>query len=503
MISFIANTFRLFRILLVLFFSGILFSLLKWFLSNPLDREKVLLEMGNKLNNFLLNAGPSFVKLGQTLSTRPDIIGESLANSLSKLQDKVPPFKFSKVQRTIEKEFKTSLHKIFKKFDHNPIAAASIAQVHKAITFEGEEVAVKILRPNIEKKFNSDLKLFYFISKFLLFFFPRFRSFKLNQVVETLEQSINIETDLRIEGAAADQLRENFTNDNTIYIPQIKWALTSKRVLTQEWVVGIPINERQKLIDAGHNLEQIAQNLAIAFFNQAYRDGFFHADIHPGNIMINNEGRIILIDFGIMGSLEKEDRIFVAKILYGFITRDYRQVSDIHFEMGYVPDSQSREIFALACRSVGEPIVGMPVNKISIGKLLKQLFEISKKFDMNIQPKFLLLQKTLVTVEGTGFSLYPQVNMWQLAEPWIKEWAKQNFGIKAKLKDTKANILRLSHDLPKAVDKMLAFFDKMEKSISKQGLKVDTQALPKTSRSNPLVLIVILIIGFTFGVILK
>ncbi|AIF81765.1 ubiquinone biosynthesis protein, 2-polyprenylphenol 6-hydroxylase [endosymbiont of Acanthamoeba sp. UWC8] len=499
MINFIANTFRLLKILLILLLSGVPYSLLRLVLLNNLSRERTIRKMGNQINNFLLRSGPSFVKLGQTLSTRPDIIGESLSNSLSKLQDKVPPFNFTSVERTLEKEFKTSLDNLFKEFDKTPVAAASIAQVHKAVTFDNEPVAVKILRPNIEKKFNNDLKLFYFITEFLLFFFPPIKSFKLDQVVKTLEHSVSIETDLRIEGAAADQLRENFANDDSVYIPQMRWDLTSKRVLTQEWIDGIPINERQKLIKAGHNLQQIAKNLAITFFNQAYRDGFFHADIHPGNVMINNAGKIVLIDFGIMGSLEKEDRVFVAKILYGFITRDYKAVSDIHFEMGYVPHTQSREIFALACRSVGEPIVGMPVNKISIGKLLKQLFEISKKFDMNIQPKFLLLQKTLVTVEGTGQSLYPEVNMWQLAEPWIKDWARQNFGIKARIKDTKANIIKLSHDLPKAVDKMLSFFDKMEKNVDTQGFKINNRPEPKAMPFSSLKIIAIFIVGMSIG----
>jgi ubiquinone biosynthesis protein len=447
--------------------------------------------------------GPSFIKLGQTLSTRPDMIGDTLSDALSELQDKVPPFSFKHVKKTIEKEFSQSINKLFNDISKEPVAAASIAQVHKALTISGKIVAVKILRPNIERKFARDIKLFYFISSFLLFFLPSLKRYKLNQVVETLEHTINIETDLRLEGASADQLRENCQDDDTVYIPQINWEFTSKRVLSQEWVEGIPISDKKKLIEKGYNLHEIAKNLAITFFNQAYRDGFFHADIHPGNILISPEEKIILVDFGIMGSLEYNDRIFVAKILHGFITRDYKTVSDIHFETGYVPETQSRELFTLACRSIGEPIVGMPVNKISIGKLLKQLFEISKKFDMNIQPKFLLLQKTLVTVEGTGFSLNPDVNMWQLAEPWIKEWANQNFGLKAKMLKMRDTIVKLSQDLPKTVDRMSIVLNKIEKNIGPAGLKINKPAPQKTSLKQQVITITLFLLGILIGMIFK
>jgi len=464
MVNVIANFFRLLRIFIILLFSGMLFSLIRVKLSysDPIKREENLRRLGKQLNATLQRMGPTFIKLGQALSTRADIIGESLSNSLTDLQDKIPPFAFKVVKKSVEKEFKKPLLNLYKEFNKEPIAAASIAQVHKAITKTGEEVAVKVLRPNIEKMFVRDIKLFYFIIKFINYFFPHLKRFKLSQVIDTLANMIRIETDLRLEAASADQLRHNCADDENVYIPKIYWELTSRRVLTQEWLNGIPIYEKEKLIDAGFDLHELARKLAITFFNQAYRDGFFHADIHPGNILIGKGGKVILIDFGIMGSLEHEDRIFVAKILHGFITRDYKLVSDVHFELGYVPKTQSRELFTLACRSIGEPIIGMPVNKISIGKLLKQLFDVSQQFDMNIQPKFLLLQKTLVTVEGTGFLLYPEVNMWKLAEPWIQNWAKENFGFRAKVKEVKADIKHFAQSLPNLIDRLTNALEKIE-----------------------------------------
>ncbi len=446
--------------------------------------------------------GPTFIKLGQTLSTRPDIIGEALSKALSKLQDKVPPANFKRIKYSLEKELKRPLEHIFKNFNDTPVAAASIAQVYQAVTKDGEKVAVKVLRPNIEKKFASDIKLFYFLARFITKSIPSLKRLNLIKMVATLEATVNLETDLRIEAAAADQLRENFLTDDSVYIPNTIWPLTSKRLLVQEWVEGIPVNDKKRLKEAGLDLHKIAQNLAITFFNQAYRDGFFHADIHPGNILVSKEGKIILIDFGIMGSLAYEDRIFVAKTLYGFITRDYKLITDIHFDLGYVPQHQSREAFMLALRSIGEPIIGMPVNKISIGKLLKQLFEISQKFEMTIEPRYLLLQKTLVTVEGTGYSLYPKVNMWQLAEPWIKSWARQNFGVRAQIKQARQTITKLTHDIPKTVDKMLIFFDRAEKHITTQGLEI-SKAEPNGKKDRIYKLIIIFALGIITGLIIK
>lgn len=450
MFKLLMNILHLLRLAAYVIFSGILFRLLSLAINLLFNRDTTLAmqKLGVALHNLLQTMGPTFIKLGQVLSTRSDIIGDILAQSLSTLQDGVPPFAFKQVNKTIAKELGADINSLFKDFSEQPIAAASIAQVHKATTYDGDVVAVKVLRPGIEHIFIRDIRLFAWLANVISFIFPKFKRYKLHEVVQDFAKQVDMETDLRLEAAAAEKLRLNCADDHNVYIPHIFWQLTSKRVMVQEWIDAIPIYNKESLLKAGIDLHELIKNLAISFFNQAYRDGFFHADIHPGNILVDKKGKIILIDFGIIGYLEPRDRIFVAKVLYGFITKDYQMVTDVHFDLGFVPANQSREMFKLACMSVGEPIIGMPVNRISLARLLKQLFEISEKFDMNIQPKFLLLQKTLMTIEGTGFALYPEVNMWKLAEPWIREWAEETFGLRAKIYEYRDTIVKFANALP-------------------------------------------------------
>lgn len=404
---------------------------------------------GERLAKALEDLGPSFIKLGQTLATRSDIIGEEIANDLAKLQDKLPVSENFFIEKEIEKEFGQPLSALFSKFDHKAIAAASIAEVFKATTTEGEVVAVKVLRHGIEEKFASDVQLFFWLAKIIEKRLPATKRLKLTEVVQTFARSVEIEMDLRLEAAAASELSDNLKNDQGVYIPKINWQRTSKRILTIEWIDGIPIHDTKKLINHGFDLKKICANFSILFFNQAYRDGFFHADMHPGNVLVDKKGNIVFIDFGIMGRLDHKTRIYIAEILYGFLKRDYLHVAKVHFRAGYVPKTQSLYEFAQACRSVGEPIVGLSANQISVAKLLGHLFQVTKAFDMETQPQLLLIQKTTVLVEGVGSKLDSDVNMWKLAEPWIEEWANKNIGFDAKIVDAAKDILEfVRYDFP-------------------------------------------------------
>lgn len=453
MIQTISNIVRLSGLMLVMIGYGIPFKLLQYAMLTKHDHTKrnaVLQKLGAKLARLMQISGPSFIKLGQILSTRPDLTGEIISLELTKLQDKLTPFAFSEVKEQIESAFNADLTDLFSHINEESVAAASIAQVHKATTKSGDIVAVKILRPDIEKRFQADLQLFGFFVSFAEMFFGKYITrLRLRDVLKTLAEIVQFELDLKYEAASADEIRENTKNDEGIRIPKVYWDLTSTRVLTTEWINGTPIDDREALVEQGFDLHEIAKKLSVAFFNQAYRDGFFHADLHPGNIFVDENGDIVMVDFGIIGILSKEDRVYIAEILYGFIERDYQRVSDIHFEAGYVPSTKSRKLFALACRGIGEPIVGLPVNKVSIALLLKQLFEVTKQFEMETQTQLLLLQKTMVTIEGVGYTIYPDVNMWQLAEPWIKNWANENFGVQARVKDVANEAVDIIKDLPK------------------------------------------------------
>ncbi len=435
------------------------------------QNEKFDSILGKEICRLMQKLGPSYIKLGQFLSTRPDVIGFEMSNELALLQDRLPAFDGKKATASIEKQLNAKIDDLFEIFDFAPVAAASIAQVHKAKTKSGQWVAVKVLRPKVEKIIHGDLSLFKMIAFILQLFSKEARRLKFVEVVKKLKQVVDIEMDLRIEAASYDTIRNNVAADPNVIIPKIYWEYSSKRVLTSQWCEGVSANDKDALYKLNINLHDVAQHIAVTFFNQAFNDGIFHADLHPGNILINNKGQIILVDFGIVGFLDEQSRIFVAEMLHGFINRDYYRVADLHFEIGYVPPNQSKELFALACRSIGEPIIGQPVNKISVAKLLQQLFEISGKFEIKLQPQLILLQKTLVTIEGVGYSLYPDVNMWELAKPWINKWGKKNISTMAKLHRSARHLNSIITELPKTIQKVENIISSIDRDMRKKEKK--------------------------------
>ena len=413
---------------------------------------------GEKLCIAFESMGTTFIKLGQFLATRPDIIGSEIANDLEKLQDKLPPFGSSKAKEIIEKEI-GSLN--FNKINElsEPIAAASIAQVHLAkieIDNEIKNVAIKILRPDIEKIFNEELDALMLLAYIVESVIKKTKRLKLIEVVHLLREITNIEMDLRFEAAAANELYENTKNDRGFLVPKIYWVYTSKRVLTLDEVKGVSIRETSKLEKKGVKLKNLSQELIQHFLRQAVRDGFFHGDMHQGNLFVDDQGNIIPVDFGIMGRLDKDNRRYLAEILYGFIKRDYQKVADVHFQAGLVPQTASKEEFAQALRSVGEPIFGQSIKNISGGNLLAQLFEITEKFNMTTQTQLILLQKTMVVVEGVARKLNPDTNIWEVSKPILENWIKEVKSPKTKIKsviDTSEEIISKIPDFPQFVDK--------------------------------------------------
>jgi ubiquinone biosynthesis protein len=409
---------------------------------------------GEKLCDALEGMGTTFIKLGQFLATRPDIIGQDLANDLVKLQDKLPAFNINEAKKIIQKELGEEQ---FKKIIDltEPIAAASIAQVHIA-KIEGKEIAIKILRPDIEKLFNEELDALMLFAYIVENTVSKAKRLKLVEVVYLLKEITNIEMDLRFEAAAANELYENTKNDSGFKVPKIYWNYTSKRILTLDKVNGVSIREQEIIEKSGVNLKYLAEQLIQHFLKQAVRDGFFHGDMHQGNLFVDNSGNIIPVDFGIMGRLDKNNRKYLAEILYGFIQRDYTKVAEVHFQAGLVPSDASKEEFAQALRSVGEPIFGQTIKDISGGNLLAQLFGITEKFNMPTQTQLLLLQKTMVVVEGVARKLYPETNIWEVSRPILEDWIKNVKGPKATIDNTinaSAEIFKRIPDLPNFMDK--------------------------------------------------
>ena len=413
---------------------------------------------GEKLCDAFEGMGTTFIKLGQFLATRPDIIGTKLANDLEKLQDKLPPFSFDEAKKILKEEVGDDQFLKITQLS-KPIAAASIAQVHLAkikVDEKDKDVAIKILRPNIEKIFNEELDALMLFAYIIENTLKKTKRLKLIEVVHLLREITNIEMDLRFEAAAANELYENTKNDKGFKVPQIYWQYTSKKVLTLDKVDGVSIRNHAVLKEKNIDLKNIAENLIQHFLRQAVRDGFFHADMHEGNLFVDNKGNIVPVDFGIMGRLDKYNKKYLAEILFGFIKRDYVKVAEVHFQAGLVPETASKEEFAQALRSVGEPIFGQNIKDISGGNLLSQLFEITEKFNMATQTQLLLLQKTMVVVEGVARKLYPETNIWNVSRPVLEDWLETLKGPKATISsaiNTSSELLKRVPDLPEFMDK--------------------------------------------------
>jgi len=379
--------------------------------------------------------GPAAIKFGQALATRPDLVGAKAAHDLQTLQDNLPAAPFEQVRQAIETGLEKPLDQVFREIDPEPVGAASIAQVHRAVTTEGKQVAVKVLRPNIEEDFARALDTYEWAAARVERMGPEAARLRPRAVVAHFRQWTARELDLRREAASASELSENLVAESGFYVPAIDWTRTSRRVMTLEWIDGIKLTDRSALVEKGHDLKQLAAILVRAFLRQAVIDGFFHADLHQGNLFALPDGRLAAIDFGIMGRIDRQARFWLAEILYGLLTGNYRRVAEIHFEAQYVPGHHNVDEFATALRAVGEPIRGLPVKDISIGQMLDGLFTITRDFDMPTQPHLLLLQKTMVMEEGVAHALDPDINMWETAEPFLREWVRGELGPEAALAD--------------------------------------------------------------------
>ncbi len=444
---------------------------------------------GSGLNAALEELGPSYIKLGQFLATRPDFVGKDRANELSALQDRLIPFPQEIAEAEIEKELNKPLKQVFSKFG-KAIAAASIAQVHKAEINGGKhELAVKILRPNVKRRFKKDLDAFFFAARMMERWNEPIRRLRPVEAVSVLARSVDMEMDLRLEAAAMSEMAENTQNDPGFRIPKVDWQRTTGRILVSEWIDGIPLNEPEKLVAAGVDLKKLAENIIQSFLRHAIRDGFFHADMHQGNLFVDRKGNLVAVDFGITGRLAMQDRLVLAEILYGFLRKDYLRVSQVHFDAGYVPATEDVQVFAQMLRAIGEPIMDKQAEDISMGHLLGQLLEGTERFNMQTQPQLILLQKTMVVVEGVARSLDPQFNMWKASEPVVKEWIEKRLGPQGKLEDAAegaASLGRFAAAFPEFLQEMRRGVHIVSDIANKGGIGLDrqtTQALAKAQAS--------------------
>jgi len=440
-----------------------------------------------RLSTALTRLGPSYVKLGQFLATRPDVVGAALAQDLERLQDQMPPFPQAEAEAAVAASLGKPLNAVFASFGP-PVAAASIAQVHRgtvATAGAPRDVAIKVLRPGVEARFHADLAAFTFVARHAENLSAEARRLRLIEVVDTLRRTVAVEMDFRLEAAALSEMAENTKDDPDFRVPAVDWDRTSKEVLTLEWIDATPLSDRARLVAKGFDLPQLARALIQTFLRHALRDGFFHADMHPGNLFVDDEARLVAVDFGIMGRLGLKERLFLAEILHGFITRDYHRTAEVHFEAGYVPAHHSVDNFAQAIRAIGEPIHNRAAEDISMAKLLTLLFEVTGLFDMRTRPELLLLQKTMVVVEGVARSLDPKLDMWTTAEPVVKEWMTRHLGPAGTLESAVQGAAvagRFIGNAPALLTRGARVLDQLDE-ITRDGLTLSPQTLAEIDKA--------------------
>lgn len=436
-------------------------------------------DRSDRLAKAVERLGPSYVKIGQFLATRPDVVGAEFSADLAMLQDRMATFPTEASLAIIEASLGRPVTELYARVDA-PIAAASIAQVHPAfVVRDGREtkVAVKVIRPGIRQRFANDLEAMYLVARLQERFVPHMRRLRPVEVTRTLEQTTKVEMDLRLEAAALSELAENTKHDAGFRVPLVDWERTGRDVVTMEWIDGIKMSDVAGLRAAGHDLNTLADTLIQSFLRHTLRDGFFHADMHQGNLFVDASGQIVAVDMGIVGRLGKKERRFLAEILFGFITRDYRRVADVHFEAGYVPGHHDVASFAQAIRAIGEPIHGQPAETISMAKLLTLLFEVTELFEMETRPELVMLQKTMVVVEGVARTLNPRFNMWQASEPVVGSWIRENLGpkrIATDLRDGLHAALRLAEAAPEIAAKTEKFSREVT-AMAENGLRFDRE----------------------------
>jgi ubiquinone biosynthesis protein len=435
----------------------------------------------------LTRLGPTYVKLGQFMATRPDVVGLAFARDLETLQDKMAPFPQAEAERAVAEAFGRPVGEVFAVFGA-PVAAASIAQVHRAeVAPDGARraVAVKVLRPGIAARFKADLDASAFAARHAERLSAEARRLRLIEVVETLRRSVALEMDLRLEAAALSEMAENIRDDPDFRVPAVDWERTARNVLTLEWIDATPLSDRPRLQAMGLDLKDLARAVIQSFLRHALRDGFFHADMHPGNLFVDGSGRLIAVDFGIMGRLSPKERRFLAEILYGFITRNYHRTAEVHFEAGYVPRHHSVEDFAQAIRAIGEPIHNRTAEEISMAQLLLLLFEVTGLFDMRTRPELLLLQKTMVVVEGVARSLDPRLDMWAVAEPVVREWIERHLGavgLAEGAADGAAEVGRFLGGVPQLLSRGASVVEQLD-AITRDGLVLAPETIAAIGRA--------------------
>ena len=442
---------------------------------------------GPRLSRALTRLGPAYLKLGQFLGTRPDVVGVILARDLESLQDRLPPFPQSEAEAVIAASLEKPLSQAFASLGP-PVAAASLAQVHRGeVERDGVriQVAVKVLRPNVAARFRRDLSDFFFVAHQAEIYSAEARRLRLVEVINTMSRSVSMEMDLRLEAAALSEMAENTRGDPDFRVPAVDWDRTTHNVLTMEWVDGIALSDHARLEQSNVDLPDLGRKVIQSFLRHALRDGFFHADMHPGNLFLDESGRLVAVDFGIMGRLGLKERRFLAEILLGFITRDYRRVAEVHFEAGYVPPHHSVENFAQAIRAIGEPIHNRTAEEISMAKLLTLLLEVTGLFDMRTRPELILLQKTMVVVEGVARGFDPRLDIWKVADPVVREWIERNLGPVGRIQGAMVGageLGRLMADLPSIATRAVNVVGQLE-TMTREGLTLSPDTIAAMGRT--------------------